>query len=354
MGTMAGKPEIKNIKELAQLAGASVGSTSMVMGGKWEKKVNPKTAAKILRLAEEYNYKINPLGRSLQLKQYLRIAIIMEGSFGAHPLLKTFSFHDSIGIIADLLNKNGYSLDIFQLDKDKTARIITSGIFPEANDAVIFLEWKADRLSKLLAATSFQQPYIIIGDDMRDAAINYVYRATEDTACNAVNHFIANGHRRIGISRVAGSEQRFSRKLAGYKTALKNAQIEFSPELVVTLNEKSHSLAHGTELAKQYLSLPAPPTAYFCDDNIDALGMLIEFQKRGFNIPGDIEIIGYGDSAIADISTIPISYLKIPSAEMAAFATTYILEAIRAGKNSVAPVQRQFPEILILRDSTRQ
>ncbi len=93
----------------------------------------------------------------------------------------------------------------------------------------------------------------------------------------------------------------------------------FKPQWFIDLDKDSHSLAHGMELARRFQALPDSPSAYYCDDNLDALGMLIELQKMNIDVPGEVEIIGYGDAAIADIAPLRLSYLKIPSVQLVFF-----------------------------------
>jgi DNA-binding LacI/PurR family transcriptional regulator len=349
---MTKSAKIKNIKELAGLAGVSVGSASMVMGGKWQKKVRPETAERILKIAEEHNYVINPLGRSLQSSQYMRMAVIMENGFRKYPLMGALSFHDLMGIVADRFNEHGYSLDIIQMNREKIDLIIKNRCFPSYTDAIIFLDWDPKTLSSLLRKAYPEQPYVIIGDDMTNPDWTYICRDTEEMSYQVVRHLLRNGHKRIGISRVSSSKTRFELKLSGYMRALAEAGIHFKPQWFIDLGKDSHSLAHGIELARRFQALLEPPTAYYCDDNLDALGMLIELEKMNIDVPGEVEIVGYGDAAIADIATLRLSYLKIPSVEMADFATEYIIDIIRNGKEQV-PMQKHFKESLVLQQTTR-
>ncbi len=344
--------EIKNIKDIARLAGASVGSTSMVLNNKWHKKVNPEIAQKIIKTAEKYNYKLNPLGRSLQSMQYFRIAIMIEGQFKQHAPIGTFSFYDFISVVGDKLNKSGYSLDIIQFDKEKFDQILTSGKFFQYNDAFIFLDWHKDSLEKLFEKKFPVQPYMIIGDNYHQPSWNYVYRSTEESSRKAVNHLIKNGHTEIAIIRVCGSFERFQQKLSGYKNALKDAGIVFDAGMVIDIKQKTPSLSAGFHILQAMSSRGKHPTAFFCDDNLDALSVLIELQKDGIRIPQDVEIIGYGDVAIADISNVPLSYLKIPTTQSAEFAIEHILDAL-SQRNECLPVQKEFEETLVLQKTTR-
>ena len=350
--SMAGKQKIDTIKDLARIAKVSTGSASMVMSNKWHKKVKPDVAEKILRIAREHNYVVNPLGRSLQQNKFFRIAIIMEGSFLDHPLIGTFSFHDFIGVASDRLSASGYSLDIIQLDKQQQEQIVKCGFFSKNVDAMIFLQWNTENPRRLFDKVYPVQPYMVIGNDFTARKWNCIYRDTEEMSRRAVACLTGNGHKRIAISRISGSRATFAAKVAGYKKALQAAGLEFDPKLVADLDKAEPSMKHGAQLAGKLMALKAPPTAFFCNDNVDALGLLVGLQKAGYKIPEQIEIIGYGDEAIANMAPLPLTYLKIPNKEMADIAIEYILTALDS-KEPVAPLHKKVLEKLILQKTTR-
>ena len=347
------KKRLHNIKELAMLADVSVGSASMVMGGKWEKKVKPAVAEKILRIAREHNYRVNPLGRSLQLKQFMRIAIIIHGTFEESPIFRAFSFHDFIAIISDRFSSKGYAIDIIQLNDADIAVMKSCGSIEDNADALIFLDWPGNIIKDLLNHALPEKPYIVVGADLKDNERNYIYRDTEEVTYQAVSFFLKNGHKKIAIASIITPPDIFNLKLAGYRRALNNADIKPDPSLYISMNKETHSLKHGMELAGQLHAMNSMPTAILCDDNIDAIGLILGIRELNIKIPEDLEIISYGDESTALLATQPLSYIKIPTVPMAEFASTFILSALNHASENAVPIQKKIAESIIFQSTTK-
>jgi LacI family transcriptional regulator len=346
--------KIQNIKHLSELAGVSVGSASMVMGGKWEKKVKPAIAEKILRLARENNYRVNPLGRSLQLKQFMRIAIIIHGTFKESPIFRSFSFHEFIATISDVFSSRGYAIDIIQLSDADIEVMKSCGTIEDNADALIFVDWSADDLKDLLNYAVPEKPYIAVGVNLENKNRNYIYRDTEEVLYKAASLLLRAGHKRVAIAGIIRNPDFFDLKVAGYKRALIDAGIRFDPDLYISMNKETHSFKYGLDLAKQIQAMVNPPTAIICDDNIDAIGLILGLRELGIKVPEGLEIISYGDESTAFLATQPLSYIKIPTAAMAELASRFILSALADSSGCTVSVQKKIPETLILQSTTKQ
>ena len=162
-----------------------------------------------------------------------------------------------------------------------------------------------------------------------------------------------NGHRRIAIIKSGSSERRFQLKLRAYRQALSDAGLPFDASLVVDLGLPSNQgLQVGRAAAAQLLAERRPPTAFFCDDNLSALGLLWHLETHNIKVPDAVEVVGYGDQAIAALASTPLTFLRIPSREVADFCAAKILGWCEA-KGSFAPLQREFREELVVGNTTR-
>jgi DNA-binding LacI/PurR family transcriptional regulator len=74
-------------------------------------------------------------------------------------------------------------------------------------------------------------------------------------------------------------------------------------------------------------------------------------DKAGVKVPSDVEIISYGDKSIADLSLIPFSYIRIPTRELADFASDKVLSWI-FNKEKPLNFKEKFCEELILQSTT--
>src|ERR1019366_2357810 len=75
-------------------------------------------------------------------------------------------------------------------------------------------------------------PSIVVGDCFKDERVNYLYCDSLPTSCQAIEHLISLGHRRIAIAISHITDNDHNDRLAGYERALKNHQIDLDPQLV--------------------------------------------------------------------------------------------------------------------------
>jgi DNA-binding LacI/PurR family transcriptional regulator len=54
------------------------------------------------------------------------------------------------------------------------------------------------------------------------------------------------------------------------------------------------------EIALRFMSLQDPPTAVFASSDFMAANVLSSFCAQGIRVPGDVALVGYGDTKVAD------------------------------------------------------
>jgi DNA-binding LacI/PurR family transcriptional regulator len=151
----------------------------------------------------------------------------------------------------------------------------------------------ADRL------TDLRLPTVLI--DVRHSRFDSVH--TDDTTGGRLvaGHLISRGHREFGFlgeaqrsdAYVSPSQQR----LAGYRAALAEAG-HILPDGNVRLT--GHGLAPACAAAKELLSAPDRPSAIFAANDTLAAGTLRAAHDLGLAIPGDLAVVGFDDSELAE------------------------------------------------------
>ena len=95
------------------------------------------------------------------------------------------------------------------------------------------------------------------------------------------------------------------------------------------------------------------PTAIFASNDEMAAGVLHAARARGLDVPGDLSIIGFDDTSIADNIWPPLTTVHQPIAAMARAAVDLVLEEIRRHRDGGGePRQLMHPHTLIVRDSS--
>ena len=92
-------------------------------------------------------------------------------------------------------------------------------------------------------------------------------------------------------------------------------------------------------------------SALFAANDVMAIGAMKALKKHGLSIPDDVEVIGFDNISICELTEPPLTTIEQPLTEIGRLVARLILD-ILAGK----PVQDYSPRMqsrLILRESTK-
>jgi len=153
---------------------------------------------------------------------------------------------------------------------------------------------------------------------------------TDDVAGGllATRHLLGLGHERVafvgdrtdpGLGFVSSERRR-----DGYRQALDAAGLPVAPELQ-RLGPHGRAVAH--RLTRELLSLDDPPTAIFAASDTQALGVLEAARVEGFDVPGDLSVIGFDDLELAPY--VGLTTVHQPLADSGRRAVERLLTAVR-------------------------
>jgi LacI family transcriptional regulator len=143
----------------------------------------------------------------------------------------------------------------------------------------------------------------------------------------ATSHLIELGHERIAfvgdrpdpaLGFVASDRRR-----DGYRHALQEAGITFRPEFQ---REGPHGRLEAQRLTRELLALPEPPTAVFAASDTQALGVLEAARAEGFDVPGDLSVVGFDDLEVA--SYVGLTTVHQPLADSGRLAVERLVAAL--------------------------
>jgi DNA-binding LacI/PurR family transcriptional regulator len=100
---------------------------------------------------------------------------------------------------------------------------------------------------------------------------------------------------------------------------------------------------------ERLLTLPEPPTAVFCYNDMSALGALRAIHAHGLRVPDDISVVGFDDLFIALYSNPSLTTISQPMRQMGTMAMEILLKLF-SGSNSKTNIKVQGQ--LIVREST--
>ena len=89
----------------------------------------------------------------------------------------------------------------------------------------------------------------------------------------------------------------------------------------------------GRAAAESLMSLHESPTAIFAANDLAASGVLTHLRELGVDVPGDISVMGYDDTVLADLGLLALTTVHQPRQQFGSRATELLLERI-AGRTA--------------------
>jgi LacI family gluconate utilization system Gnt-I transcriptional repressor len=308
------------LADVASRAGVSAVTVSRAL--RRPDMVSPKLHERIKAAVRELAYVPDIAASRLASSRTHTIGVIVSS-------LTNGVFADYINALHDTLLPAGFQVLIlstrYSIEEEEKAIATLLGQHPEAIIIVgIDQSAHARRLlqeSGVPVVQTFQ-----LTDDPIDINVGLDQR---EGARAATELLIKAGHRRIGCigSRL---DARARVRVEGYEAAMKKAGL-FADALIATTPAQT-SVKAGRELIGNLLDSGQQPEAVFCCDDLMALGVLFECQRRGIAIPGQMSVIGFNDLEFAAAATPPLASVATPRYEMGEMAAKIVVKIVETGE----------------------
>jgi DNA-binding LacI/PurR family transcriptional regulator len=145
------------------------------------------------------------------------------------------------------------------------------------------------------------------------------------SACEGVKALIAAGHRRITV--VSGAfmaSDRARQRFAGYEDAMLAHGL--APLEPVCL--PSHTASNAAQV-RELMGRADAPTAFFCTNDLLAIGVISDLKRLGLRVPGDVSVLGYDGIALGALVEPPLATVVQPNSEIGAQAVRQLLHRLK-------------------------
>ncbi len=304
------------------------------------RKVQPETLRRVQQAIAETGYIVNALARGLVSRRSRTVGVLI-------PTLTNPIFAASTEAAQDVLHAQGYNVVVgsYNYDAAVEAELVTGFLERRVEGLVLTGVARDEAVYRQIRDAG--TPYVVTWELDPTGTHPCVSFSNRKAAVAMVSYLASLGHRRIGLilGRTANNDRTASR-LAGYQAALHDLGIPFEPAYVV---ETDMRLEDGRTATDRLLSLPEPPTAIFCANDVLAIGALMEARSRRLPVPEALSIAGFDDLDFARYVTPELTTIRVPSADMGQRAARLILDLVRAGAQRTVV---ELPADLIVREST--
>jgi diguanylate cyclase (GGDEF)-like protein len=187
-------------------------------------------------------------------------------------------------------------------------------------------------------------PVVFVAQDADGSGCSAVLADNRSGVRDAVAHLIAHGHERIAF---AGHLSHFDlrERHEGYREGLLAHGITPRPDLLFETGDNHES--GGEAVADQLIRAAMPATAIVLGTDRNAIGLADRFSAAGYDLPGELAIVGFDD--IADASYLRPSLSTVRQPLDALGSVVYRLLTDLTADSS--PKTRYVPTSFVQRDS---
>lgn len=331
------------LKEIAQEAGVSISTVSRVVNKNAPGAASKEVQDKIWEIVRRTGYTPNSTARTLKMGEERTSAPSRSIAclFARSSDTVTDLFFSSLArsIEQEAFKRNyvlKYSFSSFDVNHPGTFRLITDNHV----DGVVILGRCDKPLLKMLKQYFNYVAYT--GLNNLDAKYDQIVCDGSHAAIAAVDYLIELGHKKIAYIGETQSENRYT----GYKTALESHRIPARKDYVANVPLSSEG---GYQGAKKLLAAGCDATAFFCCNDITAIGAMRALQEAGRSIPGDVSLISIDDIDTAQYLNPMLTTVHIPVEEMGQMTAKILIDRIEGGHR--LPVKMNLPFYIAVRDS---
>lgn len=328
-----------NIRKISEITGFSMSTVSNALNRK--RGVNKQTAEKILKTAEELGYRVEEELTKIRFVIFRKNGMIIdESSF--HPAVIEGVEHQ-----AKLMGYETIFCYVDVNDPDYEEQLVD--ILEDKQSAVVLLG--TEMMEEDYEPYACSKNRIILLDGRSDRyAIDSVLINDTEAAEEAVGYLAGKGHERIGYLRGEFRIQAFRSRELGYYQKMHRLGLPVKPEYIAVVGTRIET---AYQKMKEYLAgAEELPTAFFADNDVIAIGCMRAMKECGYDVPGDISVIGFDDVAYGMVSDPPLSTMHVYKQELGARAVCELLSMTE--KDNRAKVKIQVCAEFVERGSVRE
>lgn len=302
--------------DVAAAAGVSQTTVSLVLNGR-SGHVSERTRQRVLEAADALGYHLNAPARQLASGVTYTLGLVVSQS--AEQVAGDAFLGAMLRGLASVARGAGYRVVVepmsagepygWLLRAGHVDALAVSG--PRVDDPEL----------ELLARERFP---VVLHGSRPDLDLPSVDVDNEAGARLAVDHLLAQGHRRIACVTFDLSFTASRERLAGYRAALEAAGLHPDDDLVVVTGYRAGTVAAAVD---ELLARP-DVTAIFAAADLTAAGVLGALREHGRRVPEDVSLIGFDDIPLAEFLDPPLTTVRVPAVEVGEALATRLLERL--------------------------
>jgi LacI family transcriptional regulator len=331
-----------SIREVAALAGVSVGTVSNVLNR--PDVVAESTRGRVQAAIKSLGFIRNESARQLRAGRSRTIGLVVLDV--ANPF-----FTDVARGVEDEASEAGLAVILCNSDDKQVKESRYLELLEEHRVQGILITPVSGADERLARLQRRGTPVVLV--DSRSPSRGQCSVSVDDVLGGdlAVSHLLAAGHERIAFVGGPMSVRQVADRRDGALRALGRADGRASELRVIETN--ALNVSAGQQAGATLAELPAEtrPTAVFCANDLLALGVLQEMTAHRIRVPESVALVGYDDIEFAAAAAVPLSSVRQPRHQLGRSAAQLLIaETLAEGAHEHRQVVFE-PELVIRRSS---
>ncbi len=308
--------------DIAKKAGVSIATVSRVIND--EKSVRKETRERVLKIIKEYEYTPSAVGRNLSKKETNIIAVIV-------PDISNPFFSEIVDGITQEADKKGLGVILFSTNEslEKQEKAVKMALEQRVQGIIISVtgdsyEGGGQQLNKLKKRGV---PTVLVDRDIKYSVLDGVFMDNIGGAYEGVLSLIESHHKNIGIITGPLTSKPGRDRLRGYKSALRDNNIEIKEE---NIYEGDFQMNSGYLLGREILAKKDRPTGIFICNNQMTLGFIKAMGEAGYKTPEDIAIASFDKVELLEVFGIKLTTVSTEVKTLGIKAAEILLERIES------------------------
>ena len=308
------------IKDVARRLNCSVSTISRAFNDKYD--IRKETRDLILATAKEMGYSPNPIAKSLLKQCSNQIGVVVP------EFINSF-FPEVIIGIQEVFIKKGYQVLIMQSNESYDNEIENvKAMEKNMVDGLIIslsLETKNVDYYKDLVNQGF--PLVLFNRVSNDLNTHKVVIDDYKWAFFATEHLIYQGYKKIVHFSGPQSLSFSKNRIKGFVDAHKKHKMILEEASIL---ETGLMISDGEREMEKLINAGNLPDAVFAVNDPTAIGAMKMLKKYGFKIPGDVALVGFTETKLAELIDPPLTSVAQPTKDIGRTAAMLLLEQIES------------------------
>ncbi|MEV5412759.1 LacI family DNA-binding transcriptional regulator [Thermopolyspora sp. NPDC052614] len=282
------------IEDIARRVGVSKGAVSFALNGR--PGVSEATRARILRVAEEMNWRPHTAARALGNARAGAVGMVIARparTLGVEPF-----FAQLLSGLQAGLSARSVALELMLVeDTDAEIEVYRRWASEHRVDGFVLVDLKV-RDPRIPVVEELGVPAVVLGGPGRHGSLASVWADDREAMLSIADYLAALGHTRVAHVSGLPAFQHTRRRVRALRDAARRLGLA-----EVTSLPTDFSDAQGAAATRALLSRPRPerPTAIVYDSDLMAVAGLGVATEMGVPVPRELSIVAFDDSVLTRI-----------------------------------------------------